>query len=75
MKQFLSFLRRNGVGLSLIALGLVGGYLYYRFSLCQSGACPLTSTPFYSVLLGGLIGAAVGDLISAVGRRLSPDQT
>lgn len=74
MKQVLSFLRSNAVGLALIALGLAGGYLYYRLTLCQSGACPLTSTPYYSMLVGGLFGALVGDLLSALRERLKAHQ-
>ena len=74
MKQVLSFLRSNAVGLALIALGLGGGYLYYRPTLCQSGACPLTSTPYYSMLVGGLFGALVGDLLSALRERLKAGQ-
>ena len=74
MKQVLSFLRSNAVGLALIALGLAGGYLYYRLTLCQSSACPLTSTPYYSMLVGGLFGALVGDLLSALRERLKARQ-
>lgn len=74
MKQVLSFLRSNAVGLALIALGLGGGYLYYRLTLCQSGTCPLTSTPYYSMLVGGLFGALVGDLLSALRERLKARQ-
>lgn len=74
MKQIISFLRGNAAGLFLIALGLVGGYLYYRFSLCQSGTCPLTSTPYYSMFVGGLLGALAGDLLSAVGSRVKARQ-
>lgn len=70
MKQALSFLRSKAIGLALIALGLVGGYLYYRLTLCQTGSCPLTSTPYYTMFLGGLMGALAGDLLSALRERL-----
>lgn len=55
MKQVLSFLRSNAAGLIFIALGLAGRYLYYRLTLCATGTCPLTSTPYYSMLVGGLL--------------------
>ena len=71
MKQILSFLRSNAVGLAFIALGLAGGYLYYRLTLCASGTCPLTSPPYYSMLVGGLMGALAGDLLSALWARLT----
>ena len=71
IKQVLSFLRSNAVGLIFIALGLAGGYLYYRLTLCASGPCPLPSTPYYSMLVGGLMGALAGDLLSALRARLT----
>lgn len=74
MKQALSFLRSNAIGLALIALGLAGGYLYYRLTLCQTGSCPLTSTPYYTMFLGGLMGALAGDLLSALRERLKARQ-
>lgn len=74
MKQVFSFLRSNAVGLALIVLGLAGGYLYYRLTLCQNGACPLISTPYYSMFVGGLLGALAGDLLSAVGSRVKARQ-
>ena len=39
--------------------------------LCASGTCPLTSTPYYSMLVGGLLGALAGDLLSALRARLT----
>jgi hypothetical protein len=45
------------------AVGLVGGaagYLIYRFIGCSAGACPITSSPYLSVLFGALIGALLG---------------
>ena len=70
MKQTLSFLRANAVGLALIALGLLGGFLFYRLTQCQTGSCPLTSTPYYTMFLGGLFGALAGDLLSALRARV-----
>jgi len=42
-----------------IALGAAGGYAYYRFVGCRTGACPLTSNPWISTLYGALIGALI----------------
>lgn len=39
-----------------IAVGLLGGFVYWRFVGCNSGSCPITSSPFYSSIWGGLIG-------------------
>jgi len=43
------------------AIGALGGYLYYRFIGCNSGACPLTQNPYTSTLGGALLGALLID--------------
>ena len=48
-----------GRSILLIAFGAVGGYAYYRFIGCRTGACPLTSNPWISTLYGALIGALI----------------
>lgn len=40
-----------------LALGLVGGYLYYYFVGCQSGTCAITSSPLNSTIYGGFMGS------------------
>jgi hypothetical protein len=42
-----------------LALGLVGGYLYYYFVGCQSGTCAITSSPVNSTIYGGFIGSVL----------------
>lgn len=39
-----------------IALGAIGGYLYYHFIGCTSGTCPITSKPLNSTLYGSMMG-------------------
>jgi len=38
-----------------VAMGTAGGYVYYRFIGCKTGACPLTSNPWISTLYGALL--------------------
>lgn len=38
-------------------IGAIGGYMYYIYVGCSSGACPITSSPVMSVIAGGLMGA------------------
>jgi len=33
------------------------GYAAYRFIGCSSGACPITSNPYVSIIIGALLGA------------------
>ena len=42
-----------------IVLGALGGYLYYYFIGCASGACPITSNPYISIMYGSLIGGVL----------------
>jgi hypothetical protein len=39
-----------------VILGGAGGFLYYRFVGCKTGACPITGNPWISTLYGALIG-------------------
>ena len=39
-----------------IALGTIGGYLYYYFVGCASGTCAITSNPVNSTLYGTFVG-------------------
>lgn len=39
-----------------IVLGGLAGFLYYYFIGCTSGACPITSSPYGSILVGALFG-------------------
>lgn len=42
-----------------IVLGLVAGYLYYHFWGCE-GTCTITSSPWRSTLIGGIMGFTLG---------------
>ena len=44
----------------VVLLGAVGGYAYYYFVGCASGACPISSNPYISVAYGALIGGFAG---------------
>jgi hypothetical protein len=39
-----------------IVLGALGGFAYYKFVGCASGACPITSNPYISTIYGAVIG-------------------
>lgn len=42
-----------------VLLGAAGGFLYYKFIGCKTGACPITSNPWISTLYGALIGLMI----------------
>jgi hypothetical protein len=40
-----------------VLLGAAGGYAYYYYIGCASGACPISSNPYISTVYGSVIGA------------------
>ncbi|MCK5683640.1 YtxH domain-containing protein [bacterium] len=40
-----------------IVVGGIIGFAYYKFIGCSSGACPITASPYGSVIYGMIIGA------------------
>jgi len=58
----LNFLLKYKLQLIGALVGLLGGFLYYRFVGCNSGGCAITSNPWISTLYGGLMGYLVFDL-------------
>jgi len=41
---------------AFVVLGALGGFAYYKFIGCRSGACPITSNPYISTAYGAVIG-------------------
>jgi len=49
-------LKLHSITILGIVIGGVAGYLYWRFAGCQSGTCPITSSPVNSTLWGLVLG-------------------
>jgi hypothetical protein len=58
------YLRKNILLIIFTILGLLGGFLYWKFVGCLSGSCPIKSVWYWSTLYGGLIGLLLGSLIN-----------
>jgi len=54
-----------------IALGAVGGFLYWYYIGCNSGSCAITSSPINSTLYGGMMG---GLLLNSFESKKSKDE-
>jgi phage shock protein E len=52
----MSFIVKHKLTLIGVALGAVGGYLYYYYIGCVSGSCAITSNPVNSTLYGSVMG-------------------
>ncbi len=48
--------------LSGVAIGAIGGFLYYYFIGCQTGTCAITSNPWMSMLWGAAMGYLIFDM-------------
>lgn len=44
-------------------VGVAGGFAYYYFVGCKTGGCAITSSPYLSMVWGGLMGYLVPDLV------------
>lgn len=55
----MNFLKKHGLTLLGVALGALGGYLYWHFVGCASGTCPITASPVNSTLWGAVMGGLV----------------
>lgn len=43
-------------------IGAALGFAYYRFIGCASGACPITSNPYLSIVYGAIMGFMVATM-------------
>jgi hypothetical protein len=60
---------RRGLLLLALALGAGGGYLYHRLVGCPGGGCPISASPYLSVLWGTAIGGLLGFALLPARRR------
>lgn len=60
MKDWIISKRRLLIG---VLVGMISGYIYYKFVGCSSGSCAITSNPVNSILYFGLIGGLMGDML------------
>lgn len=46
-----------------VAVGALGGFMYYYFVGCASGTCAITSKPINSTLYGSVMGGLLASII------------
>lgn len=52
----MTLIRKYKLALIGVAVGAIGGYMYYYFVGCASGTCAITSNPVISTLYGSFMG-------------------
>jgi hypothetical protein len=57
------FIKRNLITVILSAIGLLAGFLYWKFVGCADGTCAIKSNVSLMTLYGGLMGGLVGNVI------------
>ena len=50
------WIQRNKLSLFGMAVGAIGGFMYWNYIGCASGTCMITSKPLNSSLYGALMG-------------------
>ena len=70
--RILKFFKREWLWFAGGAAGAVGGYLYWYFIGCNSGVCPITSSPVNSTLYGIVMGGLVFNLFKRGGKEEKP---
>lgn len=58
----MNFFLKNKLLVIGLAVGALGGYLYYHYIGCNSGTCPITSRPLNSTLYGAVMGGLLFSL-------------
>ncbi|MEA4867979.1 MAG: DUF6132 family protein [Rikenellaceae bacterium] len=56
-EKIITLFKREWITIAGVIAGAIGGYLYWFFIGCNSGSCPITSSPLNSTLYGIVLGA------------------
>lgn len=57
-------------------IGVLSGYTYYFFIGCNTGTCSLLSSPYWSMVIGGLFGMTLlPDAFTALHNKLQKNST
>jgi hypothetical protein len=57
-----------------LIIGAAGGYLYYRSIGCSTGACPITSNPWISVMWGAMVGLLIGSTFKKNKKKIQSNE-
>ena len=64
MNKIIIMLKKSSLYLIGGIVGGLGGYLYWYYVGCNSGTCPITSSPSMSVIWGAMMGALLFSMFS-----------
>lgn len=58
---------------AMIPVGAVGGYAYYAYIGCASGACAMASDAFFMTTYGGILGYFIGGIFQPPTKKAMRD--
>ena len=61
-----TYLKKNIFIIIGIVVGIIGGFLYWKFVGCTTGTCPIKSNPLLMSLYGALTGSLLGTVIQDI---------
>lgn len=61
-----SFIQRYIGVILFVILGMVIGFIYYKYIGCATGTCPITANPIMSVLYGGILGGLFHSIVTEI---------
>lgn len=73
MEKVISYIKKQWIVVAGGAAGALGGYLYWYFIGCNSGTCPITSSPLNSTLYGILLGGLLGSMFKKDSKKSKED--
>lgn len=73
MEKAISYIKKQWIVVAGGAAGALGGYLYWYFIGCNSGTCPITSSPLNSTLYGILLGGLLGSMFKKDSKKSKED--
>jgi hypothetical protein len=59
-------IRNNIITIAGFGLGMVGGFIYWKYVGCATGTCPITSSWKIMIIYGGVIGGLLGNLVQDI---------
>jgi len=59
-------IKNNVFTLTGLLLGMIAGFLYWKYIGCSTGTCPLTSSWKIMLVYGGLVGGLLGNMIQDI---------
>ncbi len=65
----MKFIKNNILYIIGGIIGAIGGYLYYIYVGCNTGTCPITSSPTLSVVWGALMGGLLLSVFKKGGEK------